>query len=88
LKVTHGRFGILFQDDIRGVGDPAPFFSRDPSLPRSNPRVGHRIGEVGCTLGEHFGRPIDVLEDVRNRILVFVAEQLGQALGEPLDPVD
>src|SRR6185369_6403516 len=33
------------------------------------------------------GRDVDILEDVRNRVLVLVAKQFGEALGQPLQPL-
>jgi hypothetical protein len=40
-------------------------------------RILNRIGEVGRTFGENLGRAVDIFEDVGDRILVLVAEQLG-----------
>ena len=60
----------------------------DAGVARGDARVLHGVGKVGRALGEDAGSVVDVLEDVGDRVLVLVAHQFGQPLGQPLDAVD
>ena len=64
------------------------FLAATPSVPNRDPGIADRVGKVGRALGQHPAGLVEVLEDVGDRVLVLVAEQFGQPLGQALDPVD
>ncbi len=47
--------------------------------------VGNGVGQLGRAVGEHLAGLVEILQDVGDRILVLVAQQLGQPLGQALD---
>ena len=87
-QILGGGLALLVDQPVGAVGQHADALGGDAGVARGDPRIADGVGEVGRALGEDVGGRLDILEDVGDRILVLVAEQFGQPLGQPLDAVD
>src|SRR5437762_13985505 len=61
---------------------------RSPRVAHRDAHVGDGVPELRRAIGQYLAGAIDILEDIGDRVLVLVAEQLGQTLGQPLNAID
>ena len=87
-QILRRRPALLVDQPVGAVGQLADPLGGDAGVARGDPRIADGVGKVGRALGEHPRGQFDIVEDVGDRILVLVAQQLGQPLGQPLDAVD
>ena len=88
VQILHRRLALLGHQPVGVVAERGDAVRRETCVVRRGLNLGDGVPHLRRMLPQLGGCGVDILEDVRNRILVLVAEQLRQPLGQSLDAVD
>ena len=83
-----GGTALFVNQPVGVVGQLRDIVRCNSGIVRRGLDLANRVAELRRMSAQLLRGHVDILENVGDRILVLVAEQLGQALGQPLNPID